>query len=287
MKNMNLQEELKKLTTLDPRLEARVDKDGIVNFGYSKDEKFYPFLRLESAFEALKSGQEYTFNHDPLNQYGPNLLKFPQALLVEKRLRKETEAVTYGFTVGEHFYPFSTLEFAQQALGGLDAKWKLEDFCTEPLGNYGPDLFKSTRKKDTMTQTYSFTSRPEDVDFIRILKEAPKDTPFILVTTHDKKTHHQSHFLFVHNSVLSNPAAKGMKLGGKLQLAYEETSISPDWGFAYAPCGVKQFHIGDHLYSYRCMAIVGKPGILKSQIERIKAAISPKRKSVVTTVDFL
>ena len=110
---------------------------------------------------------------------------------------------------------------------------------------------------------YEFVSREEDIDFNRILREAPKGTNFILVEARTRDNSRVKEWaLLIHNSVLTNPLVQG---------------FSPEWG--------EDEVASTKLFSYRVTGGEGKaPGKIKKQIEDIKKALNPKDTKTVVTL---
>lgn len=119
-------------------------------------------------------------------------------------------------------------------------------------------FMETSQEKDTemLDNKYSFVSREEDVDYLRILRETPKNTPYVLV---EEKTRHNrpvTWTLFIHKSMLNNPDVQGKKVLGH--------SVSPTWGISSLPDGHEAF-------SYRYLSGSGKfPGIVKQELEKLR-----------------
>lgn len=73
-------------------------------------------------------------------------------------------------------------------------------------------LGKGTKMKNS-NDAYRFVSKAEEVDYLRILREAPQGTLFILVEVKTRQNKPKSWTLFVHKKILNNPDLKDKKLG--------------------------------------------------------------------------
>ena len=115
--------------------------------------------------------------------------------------------------------------------------------------------------------SYDFVAKEEDVDYIRIVREAPKDTPFIFVEERTRNGYKPSSWtLLVHNDLLK-------RLEG-LFLVLDELEVNASWGDDEIPTlqGPKK------LYSYRTIGGSGRfPGHVKQQVEKIKRMLNPKQ----------
>jgi hypothetical protein len=126
-----------------------------------------------------------------------------------------------------------------------------------------------------MNNVYSFVSAEEDVDFIRIVREAPKDTQFILVETRTRQNQAKESTLLVNNDVLRDERVQGYPLAD----LYVENSVRPDWGHSDSP------DTNGKLYSYRYWAFQGAfPGKVRKQVDNIKRALNPKDTKTIVTL---
>ena len=117
---------------------------------------------------------------------------------------------------------------------------------------------------------YHFVVNEQDVDYIRILREAPRQTPFILVEEKTRTNQPKVSVLLVHKSVLNNPELQGLRLG--------TGEVSPTWG------GDTELGEIEKLHSYRYVWYNKKlPGIIKQQIEAIRRTLNPKNTKVAVT----
>ena len=125
---------------------------------------------------------------------------------------------------------------------------------------------------------YEFVSREEDIDFNRILREAPKGTNFILVEARTRDNSRVKEWaLLIHNSVLTNPLVQGFCIHEDDFDDRDENHISPEWG--------EDEVASTKLFSYRVTGGEGKaPGKIKKQIEDIKKALNPKDTKTVVTL---
>jgi hypothetical protein len=122
-----------------------------------------------------------------------------------------------------------------------------------------------------MQDKYNFVARKNDVDYIRIVREAPKNTPFILVEEKNRKGQPRVSVLLIHKSVLSHHKLQGMEVSGE--------SISPSWGHKNSPFEDKKL-----LYSYKYVVFQGKlPGFIKKEVESLRVALNPKDTKVLVT----
>lgn len=109
---------------------------------------------------------------------------------------------------------------------------------------------------------YHFISREHEVDYSRIVKEAPPRTPFILVEDQNRAHKTRGWILFVHEQVLA--------VGGLLDnISLAGEKVSPDWG-------VDKFQ-GKRFEGYRLRSAPGEfPKRIRPQIERLKARMSER-----------
>ena len=112
---------------------------------------------------------------------------------------------------------------------------------------------------------YSFVAREKDVDYQRIVEEAPEGTQFVLVETRTRNNQTKESILMVHVSVLKSEKIQQHRLGSG--------RISKKWGYKNS---------SGPLSSYRFMAFVGPvPGKIMQQIEGLKRDMNPKNTKVV------
>lgn len=136
-----------------------------------------------------------------------------------------------------------------------------------------------------MTSSYSFVAREEDVDYLRVVREAPKDTSFIIVQERTRKNRPIFWMLLVNKSILSDHRAHGLPLG--TQFRGKGQKVFHTWGYD-SPDTV--FGTGDTrlFHHYRAIGGNGKfPGEIKQQIQRIRAALNPETKNVKATVTLI
>ena len=136
-----------------------------------------------------------------------------------------------------------------------------EDIMYAPspeLQELSENIKEQLRKMET-GNSYDFVSREDDIDYVRIVKEAPAKTPFILVEERDRLSGRPKHWsLFIHNDVLNHPALVNF-FGG--------------WGLNEISYGGSS----KKLYSYRVFGGDGKfPGYTKQFLEFIRRRINPK-----------
>ncbi len=151
-----------------------------------------------------------------------------------------------------------------------------------PKGNILRTIEEDLRKMENDGHIYKFTSTEEGVDYIRIVREAPKGTPFILVEERTRVGNKPIAWsLFVHNDVINNPAVKRFFTfdSGILNPAYVDLD---KWGVDSI-----EYNGETHkLYSYR---VVGGEGRFFSSdrktIESIKQRLNPR--SIKTTVTYV
>ena len=117
---------------------------------------------------------------------------------------------------------------------------------------------------------YTFISAESSVDYIRIVREAPQGTQFILVQKRDRFIQRATGWvLLVHKALLEDERIYRHYLAGE--------AVSEGWGDDNAN--------GKTLYSYRFVEGQGKfPGELRGEVERIKKLLSEK--DTLTTVEY-
>ena len=124
-------------------------------------------------------------------------------------------------------------------------------------------------------RNYSFVAAWEDVDYMRILKEAPEGTPFVLVETQTRNKQAKDWYLFIHQDILSNEKAQGVIVGGRKCVSTIKT-ISSTWGHEDSDTAPD---------TYRFISGDGAiPGYIKQQVEAVKRALNPKDTRVVVTM---
>jgi hypothetical protein len=120
---------------------------------------------------------------------------------------------------------------------------------------------------------YIFVAAYEEVDYPRVLREAPEGTPFILVETQTRTKQAKDYELFIHNSILTDERVQGLTVGNQGTLRHI-TTISPTWGHNDDIDGLPYRYIGGD------GAI---PGYIKQQVEAVKRLLNPKdTRNVVT-----
>jgi hypothetical protein len=108
---------------------------------------------------------------------------------------------------------------------------------------------------------YSFVAKEEDVDYTRIVREAPKGTPFILVEERSRDNQAKNWALFVHVSVLNDS-----RLG-----------LVTYWG--------DKWEDEPSTHDYRYVRRLGAfPGLLRKEIDSIKRSLNPKNTKTVVTL---
>ena len=186
-------------------------------------------------------------------------------------LSESIKKIWYGLATGEIFSGWSEEE-----------KKEIEDEVNQIIQT--TKITKTTKERN-MTEnnhSYSFVTRKEDVDFIRIIKEAPKGSPFILVVTNNRIGQPQGWHFFVHNDILNNEDLQGLFFGTKF---YNGNTLNPSWGYTEVYTGPVEFD-APVLRSYRYISGNGKfPGYIKQQIETIRRILNPK--NIETVVTFL
>lgn len=152
----------------------------------------------------------------------------------------------------------------------MDIEQEIEDTIRRidiSLSNINQQIARKTMNSD---HTYRFVSRAEDVDYLRIIRETPKHTPFVLVeerSRQDKQT--KGWTLFIHRKILNNPILQGKHI-------FEP--LSPDWGISSFP-DVRE-------YPYRYISHSGKfPGIMRHKIDKLKSFLNGK--DTLTEVKYL
>lgn len=126
--------------------------------------------------------------------------------------------------------------------------------------------------------TYSFVAREDDIDFGRIIREAPEGTPFILVESRTRKNQTKESLLLVSEEVLEDERTQGFPLA---DVYFEDNTVEPRWGHPYNP----NDPTNQKLVGYRYWAFQGRlPGRVRRQIDAIKNAINPKDTKVFVTL---
>lgn len=140
------------------------------------------------------------------------------------------------------------------------------------------EILASYKKENTMKEhQYSFVSAYEDVNYIRVVREAPTGTPFILVETRTRDNQAKDWNLFIHNKVLTDPRVKGFVVGNTNAFPSIKT-IGPTWGHADL--------YEEELHSYRSIGGDGAfPGYIRREVDDLKKALNPK--DTKTLVSFL
>lgn len=120
---------------------------------------------------------------------------------------------------------------------------------------------------------YSFVSAEQDVDYVRIVREAPAGTLFIVVEERNRFTNRAKGWvLLVHNTILRNDDLKYHNLAG------ETLGVCGGWG-------QKDLPNGKELFSYRFVVGSGKfPREILQEIEKLKKLVS--KKNTITTVEY-
>lgn len=138
-------------------------------------------------------------------------------------------------------------------------------------------------------EKYDFVSTVEGIDVERIVKEAPKGTPFILIEVKEKDSNRKLGWaLLVRNSVLNHPDLasevgedyiRGYSLGERdLGGDIIPWIVGDDWGSSYLG--------GIRLHSFRVISGEGKfPGYIKQEIAGIRGILNPK--NIRTTVSYV
>ena len=149
------------------------------------------------------------------------------------------------------------------------------NFYFNPVSDQDRKIRETVDKENNLNtaepeHSYDFVSTYEGIDFVRIVKEAPKGTPFILVEAKTKQGNHPIAWaLLIHNDVLSDNRVEGYCIHEEEVNDEDKDHISPEWG--------DNVIAGKTLYSYRHVGGEGRaPGRIKQQIETIKSALNPK-----------
>ena len=133
-------------------------------------------------------------------------------------------------------------------------------------------------------EDYTFVTRSEEIDPIRVVKEAPAGTPFILMEESTRKGHPVRWTLFVSNNVLSDPDLFGRLLGLK-KAVWRDRTCHEFWGWDQVSYENEE---AKPLYSYRALSGTGKfPGYIKQQIEAIRRALNLNPKNAKVKVTYL
>lgn len=152
-------------------------------------------------------------------------------------------------------------------IGRMDFLLDKIEVTLEEIETYEPPV---KPEKNMQDNKYTFVSKSEEVDYLRILQETPKGTLFVLVEEKTRTNKPRQWSLFVHNSVLHNDHVQGKKLCGQ--------KINPNWGITSLPV-TKDF-------PYRYIANQGKfPGVIKQQIEKLRR--SKSEKDTLTKVTYV
>lgn len=123
---------------------------------------------------------------------------------------------------------------------------------------------------------YTFVAANEDVDFNRIIAEAPKDTKFILVEERTRTRQAKVWSLFVHSSILNDPRVQGITLGDESDC--HDNVLGPEWGHSSLDDTAV-------LQNYRFIAHEGAvPGYVKKGIDYIKRDLNPKDTKVFVSL---
>lgn len=130
--------------------------------------------------------------------------------------------------------------------------------------------WKTLRNKKQAENRYSFVAREEDVDYLRVVREAPQNAPFILMQETDRFNQPKRWCLFVHESVLANPKVNKI--------------LGEDWG------SKDIYHKGDFvpLHAYRVIGTSGKiPNWVRREVNRIQRKVNPPEKNTKVRVEYL
>ena len=170
----------------------------------------------------------------------------------------------WGVNDGLDFYPFGP-DRKYPALVEVDeGRITAAEFCAKRY--VGRRLSECPLVSEASPRSYSFVSREEDVDYERILREAPEGEDFVLVQTADRRGRPKGWFLLVRNRVLDLPETKNLILDGEY--------LSGSWGYD-APRVDARFRSGSGKF----------PAEIKQEIEIIRARLNPK--NCRTTVTYL
>jgi len=160
----------------------------------------------------------------------------------------------------------------------------LKTFHPELLPENGKSTSNQSLKKENQVSvsvtdnSYTFVSERKDVDFVRIVREAPAGTPFIVIEIKDRATGKSRYgnepeiLVLIHNNVVKNPRAKDLKV-----LGYK---ISDSGYWSNDPASVP------HLYSYVGRWVYeDKVNTFRNEIAKVKKALNSK--DTVTKVELL
>jgi len=131
---------------------------------------------------------------------------------------------------------------------------------------------------DTDT-TYRFVSKHDDVDYLRIIKEAPQGTPFILVEEKTRQNKPKSFSLFIHKTILNDQKfARTSKGGNPMSPKIYGQHLGSSWG---------DNRIGPvYLQNYRYISHAGKfNGIFKQKL--VKLLNGHPAKDTLTEVTYI
>jgi hypothetical protein len=128
--------------------------------------------------------------------------------------------------------------------------------------------------KSKTPNTYSFVSAKDDVDVLRIISEAPKGSPFILIEIHNRAgngvENKVSAFLLVHTDLTTDPRTRDLTVYiGTLK----KWDIETPW-FADL---TKTSYFGHDLF-------LRKVSEVREQIAQVMKALSPKDSRTTVTV---
>jgi hypothetical protein len=136
------------------------------------------------------------------------------------------------------------------------------------------EFFKEKEVKTVKPSSYTFVSTDKDVDLLRIIREAPAGSPFILIEKRNRNNKTDT-FLLVHEKVLNNPAVKNFPL-------YLGPGVQSNWGILRLGNfpGISLDGSG-----YRGHRIFNHPTHkLRAEIENIIKALNPKDTKTTVTV---
>ena len=181
------------------------------------------------------------------------------ALKVEQRMYYGEPS--WGINSGDYFYPFVT-KFEAEEIATSISEEEIESYCGRRTLSEC-----SLVNSEASPRSYSFVSREEDVDYARIIKEAPESEDFILVERKSRSGRPKDWMLLVRDRVLNRPETKNLLLDGEY--------LSGSWGYK----------VPGLLYA-RSRSGLGKfPAKIKQEIEVIRAQLNPK--NCRTTVTYL
>lgn len=183
---------------------------------------------------------------------------------VERRVyNAEGFGTEWGVNDGEFFYPY------QNGTKGI-----VESILRTNFPSYGKKetmhrkpLSECPLVSEASPHSYSFVSREEDVDYERILREAPESEDFVLVEKKSRSGRPKDWMLLVRDRVLNRPETKNLIINGEF--------LSGSWGYNVPGLLYARSHSG-----------LGKfPAEIKQEIEVIRARLNPK--NCRTTVTYL